>query len=136
MTVTITDDLIQRIGLALGRAADETDPAWDYAGYVFTTPDGVNSEREKFLFAGGQRGLLNDRAMRREINDSFLRLREVTRDNQDIGWVAMKYVMRRADRSVKFLFEFDDIARWAVTPANAGEMERILLGDVFPEALP
>lgn len=132
----IQEDLITAIGQALMRNAKTSAPHWDYAGYMFETKDGVSSGGTKFIFHDGQRLPLDlERADRRTITDSFKRLREVTRVDGDDYWIKCIAVLR-SDGDMKMLFEFNDWKRWKISPANVDDAYAILVGEVFPDAIP
>lgn len=132
----IQEDLITAIGQALMRNAKASAPSWDYAGYMFETKDGVSSGGSKFIFQNGQRLPLDlERTDRRTITDSFKRLREVTRVDGDDYWIKCIAVLR-SDGDMKMLFEFNNWKRWKISPANVDDAYAILVGEVFPDAIP
>lgn len=132
----VRDEIVMEIGKLLLQAANNTTSDWAYAGYVFATEDGKNSSRQGFLFYPDlRRDFLQDRDIKKDIRTQFSRLWEIATDDDENHFVAVKAVVRAQDRDFKVLFEFEDIKRWAVGPANAADTTRIYLGDIYPEAL-
>ena len=71
----------------------------------------------------------------KSITTAFKRLREITCVDGDDYWIKVLFVLR-SDGEMKFLFEFDDWNRWKITPSNVDHAYEILVGEVFPEAIP
>ncbi len=130
-----TDDIIHTLGRIIFRSARDSETDWDYAGYAFSIDEDENTQVSPFLFTNGNRGSLEYLSTRHMVTSAFLRLREVTRVPNDDMWKAMLMVLRKDGGKLKFLFEFDDADRWAITPGNADESFRSLVGEVFPEAI-
>ena len=126
------EEIIVAVGQLLMRNAKASSPAWDYAGYMFETKDGISSGGEDFLFHNGRRIDFDDQDA---IIENLKRLREITRVDGDDYWIKVIFVLR-SDGDMKFLFEFEDWNRWKITPANVDRAYEILVGDVFPEAIP
>lgn len=133
--MSIEQDLIIQIGQVLMRSAKSTTVNWDYAGYMFETSDGLSSSGEIFLYRRRTRLDFDlDFDDQDKIIESFKRLREVTRVDGDEYWIKCNVVLR-SDGDLRMLFEFDNKARWTVTPANVDRAFDILVGEIYPEAV-
>lgn len=131
----IEQNLIIQIGKMLMKSARGSAESWNYAGYMFETADGLSSGGEVFLYADRKRLEMDlDFDDQDIIIESFKRLREVTHVDGDAYWIKCNVVLR-SDGDLRMLFEFDDKARWKITPANVDRAFDILVGEVYPEAL-
>lgn len=131
MTAT-RDEITINIGNLIGQAANNSSSDWDYAGFMF---DAASKGGEPFLYSNGRRLSLEIRTVRKELRINFLRLREITRVDGDDYWIRCLAVVKNDGKQFKMLFEFDDKSRWEITPTNARDSYRILVGEIFPEAL-
>lgn len=128
-------DFIVNIGRLLMKSGRGSAESWDYAGYMFETADGLSSSGEIFLYAGRKRlEMALDFDDQDSIIENFKRLREVTHVEGDAYWIKCNLILR-SDGDLRMLFEFDDKARWKITPANVDRAFDILVGEVYPEAL-
>lgn len=129
---TTRDEITINIGNLIGQAANRSSSDWDYAGFMF---DAASKGGEPFLYSNGRRLSLEVRAVRKELRTNFLRLREITRVDGDDYWIRCLAVVKNDGKQLKMLFEFEDGFRWEITPANAHDSFKILVGEIFPESL-
>lgn len=126
----VRDEITIEIGNIIGRSANRSADAWDYAGYAFVAKDMGGTP---FLYRDGELLDLETGPERRALRENFLRLREITRVEGDDYWIRCLAVVRNEDKKFRMLFEFNDNSRWEITPANVHDSYRILVGDAFPE---
>ncbi|RYG93333.1 hypothetical protein EU803_04335 [Loktanella sp. IMCC34160] len=124
------DEIVFQIGNLIGQAANASVEHWDYAGFMFDTASKGGSS---YLYTDGIRGSLETGNIRRELRQSFLRLRDLTQIAGDDPWIRCLAMIRFEDRALRMLFEFDDKSRWEIGPTNARDAYRIIVGDAFPE---
>lgn len=131
--MTEKTDLVHQIGGAILRRANADGEAWDYAGWMFETADGDSYGGEAFRFHDGIRLLLNLGTEQRPTAKALFRLREITKGDDGKPWIKCLTAVRREDKALKMYFEFEDKARWRITPDTAGDALAVLVGDAFPE---
>lgn len=134
MTAT-RDEITINIGNLIGQSANSGGQSWDYAGYVFATNNGESSSSSFFVFRNSKLLDIDDDDRFEETERNFFRLREITRVDGDDYWIRCLAVVQNASKQFKMLFEFDDPSRWQITPANAHDSFRILVGEIFPDSL-
>jgi len=129
---TTRDEITIEIGNLIGQAANASADLWDYAAFMF---DAQKKGGSSYLYLGTERLSLETRPIRKELRENFLRLREITRVEGDDYWIKCLAAVKNEGKKLKMLFEFDDKSRWEITPSNARDAYKIVIGDVFPEAL-
>ncbi len=132
---TIRDEITINIGNLIGKGANLGKLKWDYAGYIYINSGDNSPESEFFVFKDGNRIDLDDDEIWDEAMTNFSRLREIIRVDGDDYWIRCLAVVKNEGKKFKILFEFDDASRWEITPANARDAYKIVIGDVFPEVL-
>ncbi|UXM95244.1 hypothetical protein N5853_00885 [Bartonella sp. HY329] len=135
--MTIENDIVNDIGAIMFRSAKQSafrmsgnEDEWDYGVYVFTEGSGdiaLYFKKKYISYSFGDELL--------DILNLFENFRDITRVDGDKPWLKCKAAIRKSDRQLKMLFEFDDLKKWSIGPNNLDKQYEILLGDIFPEAL-
>lgn len=132
---TTRDEITINIGNLIGQAANASTDTWDYVAYVFSYEGNGLIGGQPILYRDQNQIKLQTRPIRKELRTNFLRLREITRVDGDDYWIRCLAVVKNDGKKFKMLFEFDDPNRWEITPANARDAYKIVIGDAFPEVL-
>lgn len=134
--MTTVSTLVQSIGAMVLRSAREQAPqGWDYAGYVFATPDGITVQTAAFLFRKGVLQEFSLRHLRKELRAAHLELREAMRLQGDAPWVTSNAVVQHENLAIKQIYEFDKTQRWLGGPMDPSQKFALLVKEVFPDAL-
>ncbi len=115
------DDLVHKAGALLLQDPEIKGSDWTGIAVVFETADGRNYSVGGYIYTADDWNGFNpeeDEAL----SELLFTLREHTATNGQPPFVACLLQISRADMKIKIDFEYEDPARWKVTPRNLDQM--------------